>query len=387
MDNFSRTLTLRNSIFLGLSSMIGAGLFVNIAPTAKAASYSSIIGLIMASSVAFANASSSAQLARLYPQTGGTYLYAKNILGKISSLIAGYSFIIGKSISCIAIALTLGNYLMPENPKFSAILLVVIVTLINFFGLKKTSSIAKWFVYSVVLILGFYIFSLITTESFNLQIPITEGLTFKSFVVSSSIWFFAFTGYSRLATFGEEVKNPEKIIPQAILRGLGITVIVYLSVSWVTLGIIKPTVIANSLTPLKVAFDVSRFSEFSFLITICSTIATSSVLLALLPGVSRVLVAMARDKNMPAIFKTIHPVHNSAYIADISVLAVVVAGVLYLNVIDAIKLSSFFILIYYSITNLSTLKLPKNKRLFPIFYPIYGLTSCLMLCVCLGLYF
>ena len=387
MDKFSRTLTLRNSIFLGLSSMIGAGLFVNIAPTAKAASYSSIIGLIMASSVAFANASSSAQLARLYPQTGGTYLYAKNVLGKISSLIAGYSFIIGKSISCIAIALTLGNYLMPENPKFSAILLVVIVTLINFFGLKKTSSIAKWFVYSIVLILGFYIFSIITTESFNLQIPITEGLTFKSFVVSSSIWFFAFTGYSRLATFGEEVKNPEKIIPQAILRGLGITVIVYLSVSWVTLGIIKPTVIANSLTPLKVAFDVSRFSEFSFLITICSTIATSSVLLALLPGVSRVLVAMARDKNMPAIFKTIHPVHNSAYIADISVLAVVVAGVLYLNVIDAIKLSSFFILIYYSITNLSTLKLPKNKRLFPIFYPIYGLTSCLMLCVCLGLYF
>jgi APA family basic amino acid/polyamine antiporter len=111
------------------------------------------------------------------------------------------------------------------------------------------------------------------------------------------------------------------------------------------------------------------------------------VLLALLPGVSRVLVAMARDKNMPQIFKTIHPVHNSAYIADFSVLVLVVAGVLYLNVIDAIKLSAFFILIYYSITNLSTLKLPKNKRLFPIFYPLYGIASCLILCLCLGLYF
>ena len=151
MDKFSRTLTLRNSIFLGLSSMIGAGLFVNIAPTAKVASYSSVVGLIMASSVAFANASSSAQLARLYPETGGTYLYARNILGKIPSLIAGYSFIIGKSISCIAIALTLGNYLMPQNPKISAILLIVIVTLINFFGLEKTSSVAKWFVYSCLL--------------------------------------------------------------------------------------------------------------------------------------------------------------------------------------------------------------------------------------------
>ena len=387
MDKFSRTLTLRNSIFLGLSSMIGAGLFVNIAPTAKVASYSSVIGLIMASSVAFANASSSAQLARLYPETGGTYLYARNILGKIPSLIAGYSFIIGKSISCIAIALTLGNYLMPQNPKTSAILLVVIVTLINFFGLEKTSSVAKWFVYSVILILSFYIFSITTTSSFNIQIPITQGLTLEGFVLSSSIWFFAFTGYSRLATFGEEVKNPEKIIPQAILRGLGITVVVYLSVSWVTLGIIEPTTIANSLTPLKVAFDVSRFSQFSFLITICSTIATSSVLLALLPGISRVFVAMARDKNIPGLFKTIHPVHNSAYLADLSVLVLVVSGVLYLNVVDSIKLSAFFILIYYSITNLSILKLPKNKRLFPSFFALYGLTTCLILCVSLALYF
>ena len=387
MDKFSRTLTLRNSIFLGLSSMIGAGLFVNIAPTAKVASYSSVVGLIMASSVAFANASSSAQLARLYPERRGTYLYASNILGKIPSLIAGYSFIIGKSISCIAIALTLGNYLMPQNPKISAILLVVIVTLINFFGLEKTSSVAKWFVYSVILILSFYIFSITTTSSFNIQIPITQGLTLEGFVLSSSIWFFAFTGYSRLATFGEEVKNPEKIIPQAILRGLGITVVVYLSVSWVTLGIIEPTTIANSLTPLKVAFDVSRFSQFSFLITICSTIATSSVLLALLPGISRVFVAMARDKNIPGLFKTIHPVHNSAYLADLSVLVLVVSGVLYLNVVDSIKLSAFFILIYYSITNLSILKLPKNKRLFPSFFALYGLTTCLILCVSLVLYF
>ena len=387
MDKFSRTLTLRNSIFLGLSSMIGAGLFVNIAPTAKVASYSSIIGLIMASSVAFANASSSAQLARLYPQTGGTYLYARNILGKIPSLIAGYSFIIGKSISCIAIALTLGNYLMPQNPKISAILLVLVVTLINFFGLEKTSSVAKWFVYSVILILSFYIFSITTTSSFNVQIPITQGLTLEGFVLSSSIWFFAFTGYSRLATFGEEVTNPEKIIPQAILRGLGITVVVYLSVSWVTLGIVEPTTIANSLTPLKVAFDVSRFSQFSFLITICSTIATSSVLLALLPGISRVFVAMARDKNIPGLFKTIHPVHNSPYLADLSVLVLVVSGVLYLNVVDSIKLSAFFILIYYSITNLSILKLPKNKRLFPSFFALYGLTTCLILCVSLVLYF
>ena len=114
--------------------------------------------------------------------------------------------------------------------------------------------------------------SIVTTDSFNLQIPITQGLTLEGFVLSSSIWFFAFTGYSRLATFGEEVKNPEKIIPQAILSGLGITVLVYLSVSWVTLGIVQPTIIQNSLTPLKVAFDT--------IASIATVIAVASAFIA-----------------------------------------------------------------------------------------------------------
>ena len=126
-NNFSRTLTLKNSIYLGLSSMIGAGLFNNIASTAKVSSYSAILGLLLASTLAFANASSSAQLASLYPQTGGTYLYAKNILGKGTANLAGFVFIIGKTISCIAIALTLGNYLSPVNSKEFAVLLLSLI--------------------------------------------------------------------------------------------------------------------------------------------------------------------------------------------------------------------------------------------------------------------
>ena len=120
-----------------------------------------------------------------------------------------------------------------------------------------------------------------------------------------------------MATFGEEIKNPEEIIPKAILIGLGLTVLIYVGVAWVTLGIIDPQIIENSLTPLKVAFDVSRFSDFSFLITIGSTIATGSVLLALVPGISRILVAMSRDSYLPSVFKTIHKKFNSAYVSEI----------------------------------------------------------------------
>lgn len=379
LKNFNRTLTLRNSIFLGLSSMIGAGLFINIAPAAIVSSYSLIFGLLISSILAFSNASSSAQLARLYPETGGTYLYARKVLGKKSSLLTGIVFIMGKVISSIAIALTFGHYLYPSSHKLAGVALVFIVGIISYFGASKTASVAKWFVYSVLGILLFYIFSVMSSDNFSFAIPITEGLTIESLLLSSSIWFFAFTGYSRLATFGEEVENPETIIPKAILTGLGITVSIYLLTTYATLGIVDPNIIQNSLTPLKVAFDISRFSSFSFLISIASTVATASVLLALIPGISRVVVAMSRDKYLPVSFGNIHSKFNSAYIADILISTVVIIGILYFDVVEAIKLSSFFILVYYSITNYSVIKLEKSKRLYPIVTAFFGLFGCLLL--------
>ena len=387
MDNFKRTLTLQNSLFLGLSSMIGAGLFVNIAPTAVISSYSLILGLVIASFLAFANASSSAQLARVYPETGGTYLYARKVLGNNASLFSGIVFIVGKIISSIAIALTFGNYLIPSYPKTSGVMLVLLVGIISYFGATKTASVARWFVYSVVGILMFYIFSITTSTSFNFSIPISDGLSLETLLISSSIWFFAFTGYSRLATFGEEVRNPEKIIPKAILTGLGLTVTIYFLVTYITLGIVNPSIIQNSSTPLKVAFDLSRFSNFSFLISIASTIATGSVLLALIPGISRVAVAMSRDKYLPISLSKIHKKYNSAYIADVSITFIVILGILTVDVIEAIKLSSFFILLYYSLTNLSVIKLEKSQRLYSIFIPYFGLLGCLLLASSLFLNF
>ena len=377
-NSFSRTLTLKNSIYLGLSSMIGAGLFNNIAPTAKISSYSTILGLLLASTLAFANASSSAQLASLYPQTGGTYLYAKNILGKGAANVAGTVFIIGKTISCIAIALTLGNYLSPVNSKEFAVLFSFVVFLIGFSGIHKTAKIAKWFVWILFSLLAFYTISIVITPEVSFNLPITDQLSLDNILLSGSIWFFAFTGYSRLATFGEEVKNPEKIIPTAIFTGLGITVIIYLLISWVTLSIVEPQIIMNSRTPLLIAMDLSSMSEFSFLIVFASSIAMASVFLALMPGISRIYVAMARDGILPGALSTIHKKFNSAYISELIVFITVVVGIYQLNVIDSIKLSSFFILTYYAITNLSVIKLKKNQRIYSVLVAYYGIFMCIV---------
>ena len=377
-NNFSRTLTLKNSIYLGLSSMIGAGLFNNIASTAKVSSYSAILGLLLASTLAFANASSSAQLASLYPQTGGTYLYAKNILGKGTANLAGFVFIIGKTISCIAIALTLGNYLSPVNSKEFAVLLSFIVFLIGFTGIHKTAKIAKWFVWIVFGLLVFYTVSIVTTPEVSFKIPIADQFSLNNLLLSGSIWFFAFTGYSRLATFGEEIENPEKIIPTAIFTGLGITVLCYLVISWVTLSIVEPEIIMNSKTPLLIAMDLSSMSEFSFLIVFGSSIAMTSVFLALMPGISRIYVAMARDGIFPNVLSTIHKKFNSAYISELIVLVTVIIGIYQLDVINSIKLSSFFILVYYAITNLSVIRIEKSKRIYSVVIAYYGLLLCLV---------
>ena len=359
--------------------MIGAGLFYNLAPTSNISSYSSILGLLLAGTLAFANASSSAQLASLYPQTGGTYLYANRVLGKLAGNVAGIVFILGKTVSCIAIALTLGNYISPIYGKEIGIGLSVLVFVIGYKGITKTAALAKWFVLIVVAILAFFCIAILLTPSTNFAIPILEGFSISNLFLSAAIWFFAFTGYSRLATYGEEIKNPEKIIPSSILTGLGVTILIYLIVNWFALAIVGPGVIANSNTPLLVAMDVSILSDFSFLVVFASSIATASVFLALLPAISRIYVAMSRDGIFPDIFSKIHKTNNSAYISELFVLLTVVIGIYTVNITNAIRLSAFFILIYYSLTNLSVINLKKDERLYSVLIAYYGLVVCLVL--------
>ena len=380
---FNRTLTLKSSIYLGLSSMIGAGLFNNIAPTAKISSYGSVLGLLLASTLAIANASSSAQLSSLFPKTGGTYLYANEVLGKPYAIIAGSVFIIGKTISCVAIALTVGNYLSPVYGKEIGVVLCLLVFLLSFSGIHKTAEIAKWFVWIIFGLLLFYAASILSTPNVDLRIPIFEGVSIDSILLSASIWFFAFTGYSRLATFGEEIKNPKEIIPTAIFTGLGVAILLYFGITWLTLSIISPELIMNSSTPLLVAIDVSRFSEFSFLIVFASSIAMVSVFLALMPGISRIYVALSRDSVLPKAFSKIHKKFNSAYFSEGFVLISVIVGIYSFDVVGSIKLSSFFILIYYTITNLCVIKLKKDDRLYSVAIALYGVSACLVFALAL----
>jgi APA family basic amino acid/polyamine antiporter len=270
--------------------------------------------------------------------------------------------------------------------KEIGVVLCLLIFLISFSGINKTAEIAKWFVWILFGLLMFYSVSILSTSGVSYSIPVFKDISFDNILLSASIWFFAFTGYSRLATFGEEIKNPKEIIPKAIFTGLGVTVFLYLIISWLTLSIVRPEIIMNSSTPLLVAMDVSRFSAFTFLVIFASSIAMVSVFLALMPGISRIYVALSRDKILPQSFSKIHNKFNSAYFSEAFVLISVIIGIYIFDVVGSIKLSSFFILIYYTITNLCVIKLDKEKRLYSVGISYYGFILCLVLAISLIAY-
>ena len=385
-DRLPRSLGTRDAVFIGLGSMIGAGIFAALAPAAAAAQAGLLFGLAIAACVAFFNASSSAQLARLYPASGGTYVYAKERLSDFWARAAGWAFIVGKLASCAAVALTFGYYLFPAYARFLAAGAVIAFMTLNSFGIKKTASVTKVIVSIVVLSLVAIVALILQGHPnlANLQ-PLSGSSGLYGILQSAGIWFFAFAGYSRIATLGEEVRNPETAIPRAILLGLTLTFLIYAAVVVSTLLVVGPATLAQSNAPLVTAVHEAGFAQWQWLVTLGAVFATLGVLLTLMTGVSRTLFAMAADHTMPSYLARVHPMYKVPYLAEVTVGLILVSVVLFVDVRSAIGFSSFTVLLYYAITNASAYTLKPDERLFGRKLATLGLLSCLVLAFTLPL--
>src|SRR5437762_11001237 len=133
-DELRRSLGVPDAVVIGLGSMVGAGIFAALSPAAAAAGSGLLIGLAVAAVVAYCNATSSARLAALYPQSGGTYVYGRERLGDFWGYLAGWGFVVGKTASCAAMALTVGYYVAPGLARAIAVAAVAAVTALNYFG-------------------------------------------------------------------------------------------------------------------------------------------------------------------------------------------------------------------------------------------------------------
>ncbi|MFK4835983.1 APC family permease [Microbacterium sp. ZW T2_14] len=384
--SLQRRLGLGDAVFIGLGSMIGAGVFAVWAPAAAAAGTGLLIGLAIAAIVAFGNATSSAQLAAAHPTSGGTYAYGRAELGPWWGFIAGWGFVVGKTASCAAMALTFAAYAAPsgwERPV--AVAAVVVLTAVNGFGVTRTAGAAR-----VIVVVSLGALAAAITAAFSAGA--TPGwLTAETMwsgggygiLQSAGLLFFAFAGYARIATMGEEVREPRRVIPRAIVIAFLIALVVYAVVAVGVLSALGPAAVAASTEPVADAAAGSGWAWIGPVVRVGAAAASLGALLALIAGVSRTTFAMSRERDLPGFLDRVHPRTHVPLRAEIVIGAVVVVLVAFIDLRGAIGFSSFGVLLYYFVANVAALRQHREARRYPVALQIVGAIGCLVLAVTL----
>lgn len=376
-----RDLGLVDAVGVGLGAIVGAGLFVVTGVAAGVAGPAFLAGLVLAGLAAACNALSSAQLAAAYPQSGGTYEYGHRVLNPALGFAAGWMFLASKLAAGGTVALGFGAYLAAlvpgVDPRLAGVLAAAVLTVANLFGVRKAGRLNT----AIVAVTGLALlyFAAAALPRFNpghLQPFAPHGP--GSVLQSGALLFFAYTGYARLATLGEEVHEPRRTIPRAIVIALALAALLYLLVSTAALGTVGAPVLAATRSPLEAAARAVPVPGVAGAVGLAAVTAMLGVLLSQVLGISRMLYAMARRGDLPRVFERV----NAGGVPDAGVVftgAVIVLLALFGALAWVVQAATFTILLYYSVTNLAALRMPPAEKLFPDWVAVLGLTFCLLL--------
>lgn len=361
--------------------MLGAGVFAVFAPAAAAAGAGLLIGLALAAVVAYCNATSSAQLAAQFPTSGGTYAYGREMLGPWPGFLAGWGFMVGKTASAAAMALTFAAYLVPvawQRPV--GIAAVIVLVGVNYFGVTRTAQLTRIIVTAVLAVLALVVLSNLTVAT---ALPPIDGSGpggLYGIAQSAGLLFFAFAGYARIATMGEEVRDPGRTIPRAIGYALAIVAVVYAVLGVTVLGVLDHQALAASRAPLADAVAAGPWAGWlGPVVRVGGALAALGALLALFGGLGRTGLAMARNRDLPPALASVHPVYRVPHRAELAIAAVVVVLVALFDLREVIGFSSFGVLLYYFVANISAHRQRGAHRRYPRAVQVLGAVLCLAL--------
>ncbi|MBZ4016339.1 APC family permease [Streptomyces purpurogeneiscleroticus] len=375
-----RRLGTTDAVLIGLGAMLGAGIFATLAPAAAAAGSGLLLGLALAAVVAYCNATSSARLAARYPASGGTYVYGRERLGEFWGYLAGWGFVVGKTASCAAMALTAGAYLWPEHAHAVAVAAVLALTAVNYAGVQKSARLTRAVVAVVLAVLAAVVAAVFASGEAAAAGPaLGTDLTAGGVLQAAGLLFFAFAGYARIATLGEEVREPARTIPRAVPVALGITLVVYALVAVAVLMVLGPDGLAGAAAPLSDAARAAGADWLAPVVRVGAAVAALGSLLALILGVSRTTLAMARDRHLPHALAAVHPRFKVPHRAELAVGAVVAVLAATADLRGAIGFSSFAVLAYYAVANAAAWTLTAAEGRPPRVVPAIGLAGCLTL--------
>lgn len=386
----ARRLGLPDAVVIGLGSMIGAGVFAAFGPASRAAGAWLLVGLAIAAFVAYCNATASAQLAAAYPTSGGTYVYGRERLGPWWGFTAGWGFVVGKTASCAAMALTFASYAVPASvpgaawiQRTVAVAAVLALAGLNYRGVTRTAQLTRILVSITlaalaVLVVGLWASGHASLSTIAADQPVGSGGVY-GVLQAAGLLFFAFAGYARIATMGEEVRDPRTTIPRAIPLALGIAVVVYAAVGVTALAAAGPGILAASAAPLADAAHAVGLDGLAPVVRVGGAVASLGALLALIAGIGRTSLAMARERDLPAWLGAVHPVHRVPHHAEMALAVVVSVLVLTTDLRGVIGFSSFGVLVYYAVANASAFTQPAADRRWPRALNVLGAAGCLVL--------
>ncbi|WP_312172943.1 APC family permease [Microbacterium sp.] len=374
----ARRLRLVDAVAIGLGSMIGAGVFAVWAPALGVAGSGILIALAIAAIVAYCNATASAQLAAVHPVAGGTYAYARAEIGPWWGFVAGWSFVVGKIASCAAMAMTFAAYAAPRGWQTPvAVAAVVALAVVNCFGVTRTALVTRILVACSLLGLAVVVALGLGSASSATPAPLSDATAY-GVLQGAGLLFFAFAGYARIATMGEEVVDPARTIPRAIALALGGAVVVYTLVA-ITVVVTLGGDAASSSAPLADVLSSTGWAALTPLVRITAAAASLGALLALLTGIGRTTLAMAREADLPRFLARVDERRHVPRRAEIAIAVVVIGIVLAADLRDAIGFSSFGVLLYYLIANAAAFRQQGSVRRHPRAMQVVGALGCLLL--------
>lgn len=390
-----REVGLAGAVLLGLGSMVGTGVFVSVAIAAGVAGPSVVAATLIAALIATANGLSSAQLASAHPVSGGTYEYGYIWLSPVFGFSAGWMFMLAKSASAATAALGLAGYLLDlvgagEGAWHVALAVTgaIVITAFVAGGIRRSNR-------GNALVVGLALLGLGLLIAFALPVALSEGLPrftpllpggndaagVRSLLHGSALMFVAYTGYGRIATLGEEVRDPTRVIPRAIILTMAVVTLVYVGVAISGVGVLGAERFGQAAERTAAPLDaVAAALELPWLVWtlgVAAVAAMTGVLLNLVLGLSRVLLAMARRGDAPGFLARVHE-ERASPVAAVWACGLLIAALSLLgDVRTTWSFSAFTVLVYYAITNLAALRLPADQRLFPRWIPAAGLVGCL----------
>lgn len=382
-QGLNRSIGFWSAVAINVGAIIGGGIFVVTGLAAGIAGSAFIVSMILAGVIAFLTASGFAELAAWQPVEGSVYEYGRQLVSPTAGFISGWMWVINNTFTGAAVSLGFGYYLsaifpvLPSN--YTAAIICLLFTAVNLVGIKQSALLNNILVTIKLAMLAFFAIYgafFFNVQNFTPSIPISGGMFAAAFYI-----FFAYGGFARIAVIGEEVKDAKRVVPRAMIVSLAISMVVYIIVSIVAVGLLDPAGLGNSNSPLASALQTTGNMAAVNIISVGGLVATASVLLTSILGVSRMAFSMARRSEMPKPLATLHKRFRTPYISVVSTGLIMTLLALFANLNSVVVIGTFSLLFNYSIVNLAAYRLkidrPKYKRIINLL----GLSSCLMLMV------